>query len=157
MISARTCFEQAYRDAPTMWKAMAFSCLVSEWAEALKPSLRDRELEIEVVSIGDAQHERQALLHVNEEHEVKFVPKSIKLLERPTVEELKEQHDVMLSTLTVMLTTGSSIDMVYHKGAFVDYPSTKVLERPHTIPLQFSDRKRLRFNSPPRVSHSRGH
>jgi hypothetical protein len=140
-----------------MWKLLAFSRVISEWAELTKRGPSEGNFEIEVISIGDAQHERQALLHITEEHDVRFVPKSIKLIERPTVDELKQQHEVMLSKLTLLLTADSSLDMMYHNGTFVDHPSVANLERPHTIPLQFSGRKRARFHSPPRVSHSRGH
>ncbi len=140
-----------------MWKLLAFSRLLTEWADLTKRAPTERQLEIEVISIGDAQHERQALLHVNEEHDVRFVPKSFKLIERPTVDELKEQHDVMLSKLSVLLTAGTRVDMIYQNGGFVDHPSVQVVDRPHTIPLLFSGRKRARFQSPPRVSHSRAH
>ena len=134
---------------------MTFSRIVSEWAD--NSPIRSRKGDVEVISIGDAQHERQALLQVNEDHDVKFVPKSLKLLERPTVEELKEQHDVMLANLGFLLKCESSLDMMYQNGAFVEYPTVRVLERPRTSPLQFSSRKRFRYDSPPRVSHSRGH
>lgn len=108
---------------------------------------------IEVLSIGDAHHEREALQHVSANHQVKFLSKSIKLLERPTIEELKRQHETIVDKLDIFLSSSVPVDVFYANGGeFSDYDTS----RPCTIPLRRLKRIRgLRFNSPSRPSFSR--
>ena len=150
VISARSTFESIVRDAPALWKAMTFSRLISEWSTTLDQNSLFGELHPEVISIGDASHEREALFHVNAQHEVKFLAKSIKFIERPTFEDMKKQHEVILSRLDTVFASKSSEDLRFMDGDFSEHPTRFQQPRPHTIPLRTSKRGRSRFASPSR-------
>jgi hypothetical protein len=152
VISARSTFESLVRDAPSLWKAMTFSRVVSEWSESLGEDLLLGDELPDVLSIGDAQHEREALFHICAQHEVKFRSKSIKLMERPTIDDLKKQHLAIVDKLDAVTSSSSVVDICYYDGDFVDYPSHTTQPRPHTIPAQ--KRSRARFGSPQRLVYS---
>jgi hypothetical protein len=148
VISARTTFESIVRDEPAVWKAMTFSRLISEWSTMLDQNWLLGDSLPEVISIGDASHEREALFHVNSQHEVKFLAKSIKFIERPTFEDLKKQHTMIHARLDAVFASKASEDIRYWDGDFSDHPMGLHQPRPHTIPMRTSKRGRPRFVSP---------
>ena len=153
VISARSSFESIMRDAPTMWKALTFGRLISEWFETFGREAIVDDIILEVVSIGDSEHEREALHHVSFHHEVKFVSKSIKLLERPTIEEMKKQHDALVDKLDTLLSSAVPVDVCYYCGELSDHPTSRSLAIPIRRPKLI---RGVRFRSPPRPSFSRG-
>jgi hypothetical protein len=156
VISSRSLFEAVVPDAPTLWKALTFGKLISEWFESFPEEILLNDFSLEVLSIGDADHEREALLHVCSEHEVKFISKTIKLLERPTIEDLKKQHDVIQDKLDWLLTHHQPFDVFYNFGKFHEYPVLVASSRTRSRKPQ-RRLGRVRANSPTiRPSFSRG-
>lgn len=150
VISARSTFESIVRDEPAVWKAMTFSRLISEWSTLLDRNWLLGDSLPEVISIGDSSHEREALFYVNSQHEVKFLAKSIKFIERPTFEDLKKQHGMIHSRLDAVFASKASEDIRFWDGDFSDHPMGLHQPRPHTIPVRTSKRGRPRFVSPSR-------
>ena len=116
--------------------------------------------DLEVISVGDSQHEREALFRVSGQHRVKFVAKSFKLLERPTIDDLKKQHDCIQSSLDEILAGDLQTDKVFSAGHFVDFvekPGDRH-RRPESLQrarkaytTQTAGSKIARFHSPPRI------
>jgi len=100
VISARSTFESMYAE-PSQWKVAAFS---QELSLAFAKSVHGTPKNI--ISLGDSVHERAALRKVTAGHS-SVLAKSVKLVERPTIEQLKRQLDLVASCFD---------EVVNHKG-----------------------------------------
>lgn len=101
VVSARSAYETAYPDSPSEWKVQAFEREISR-CFAHCPS----DMSKNVVSLGDSIHERAAVQKVCASMS-KAITKSVKFVERPTVEQLKRQVDLVTTCFQ---------DIVGHKG-----------------------------------------
>jgi hypothetical protein len=113
VVSARSSFEIYCRDAPVTWKALAFRSIIAEWNEdrAAYESLTGSKLpQAQVISIGDSNHEREALLKCSQ-HMGAFVSKSVKLLEKPSAQELNRQHELLCRSLSGLLQGTAALDL----------------------------------------------
>lgn len=101
MVSARSSYEPQGITSPFEWKFYAFGNEINSFYSSFGPNCRRN-----VISFGDSAHERQALIRVAQD-----LPncrtKSLKFMERPDVEQLKREHE---------LVTGCFNDVVNHDG-----------------------------------------
>jgi hypothetical protein len=158
VISARTTFEHVCRSAPIVWKTMAFAKILTELrTPAMSPGLI---LPLEVISIGDSDHEREAVFKVCLVDRPSFIPKSIKLVDRPTVGDLTQQHHELVNFLDSFLSSNTPKDVYYEKARFIDYPEkppgvkrpSSVTRDPRQVHTAFQTRpKYSRFHSPTRI------
>jgi hypothetical protein len=75
---------------------MSFMYVIYDWANHV---MQTEKRTLHVVSIGDSPHEREALFKVYEQLPIRFVPKSVKMMERPSISDLIAQHDLIQSDL----------------------------------------------------------
>jgi hypothetical protein len=102
VISARSSFE--FEAEHTEWKCMAFAEQVTAFYERSVTQRRN------VISLGDALYEQRALTAVTQ-----CVPncyaKSLKFLERPQVEQLIDEHDIVVASLQDVIDNYDNLDL----------------------------------------------
>lgn len=92
VLSARSTFEMLYPDSPAHWKIQAFHQEITGVFAC--QSVEGRR---NIMSFGDSIHERAAIHKVTAGMGPLTKTKSIKFVERPTVEQLKRQLDLVTS------------------------------------------------------------
>ena len=105
IISARSTYEARYPGSPNDWKTAAFIEQVAHAAESAPC--------IELMSIGDSLHEREAAHQVGarfSDGDVSSV-KTVKMVERPTVEQLRRQLSLISTNLNDMVDEPHSFDV----------------------------------------------
>ena len=90
VISARTSYERVWPDAPMKWKFSAFHERLSHYQP------HDSSLEKHIISLGDSHVEREAVRAVTRSM-TNTKCKSVKFSERPTLEQLRRQLDLVTS------------------------------------------------------------
>lgn len=105
VLSARSTFEPEYPDNPLDWKMAAFEQEVQRFVKASTAAKKH------VISIGDSIHERSALMAAMERVE-DGVTKSIKFVERPTVDQLMRQVDIMRSCIASVVAEKDPMDLM---------------------------------------------
>jgi len=120
VLSARSTFEPAYPEAPLKWKYYAFherlrstfgdGCMDARAAEADIASLAAGDMKKNIVSFGDSHVEREAIRAVT-----RGVPgwrcKSVKFAERPTVEQLRRQLELVSNCFHYIATHPADLDL----------------------------------------------
>jgi len=120
VLSARSTFEPAYPEAPLKWKYYAFherlrsvfgdGCMDARAAEADIASLPTGDMKKNIVSFGDSHVEREAIRAVT-----RGVPgwrcKSVKFAERPTVEQLRRQLELVSNCFHYIATHAADLDL----------------------------------------------
>jgi len=120
VLSARSTFEPAYPEAPLKWKYYAFherlrsvfgdSCMDGRAGEADIASLAAGDMKKNIVSFGDSHVEREAIRAVT-----RGVPgwrcKSVKFAERPTVEQLRRQLELVSNCFHYIATHPADLDL----------------------------------------------
>lgn len=104
MVSARTSFEHC-SCAPSEWKRMAFSHEVDLFYGPARPGQRQN-----VLSVGDSLHELNALVSVTR-CTPQCTGKSIKLLDVPNIDQLIEQHEVLVVSLRDVIEHDGNMDI----------------------------------------------
>jgi len=104
VVSARSKYEERFPNQPNMWKINAFR---DELAQALQGS---SEL-ANVISIGDSHHEREALHVVTSEMDNTLV-KSVKFVERPGMEVLRRQIELIHGCIEYIAQHGGDLDLM---------------------------------------------
>jgi hypothetical protein len=89
ILSARSTYEQQGVASPFEWKYLAFENEISGFYEAVGADCLKN-----VISFGDSAHEREALIRATENID-NCRTKSLKFVERPEVEQLMKQHDLI--------------------------------------------------------------
>lgn len=107
VLSARSTFEALYPDSPADWKEQAFRQEICS-AYAHK---RDVGGVRNILSFGDSIHERLAIHKVTSTMR-NARTKSIKFVERPTVEQLKRQVDLVSSCFDEIYRHNGSLDLM---------------------------------------------
>jgi hypothetical protein len=102
IVSAQSHYRKFSED-PAEWKRLAFA----EEVDILYGKCSD--VPQNIISVGDSTHELFALKCVTEEPNC--YGKSIKLLQKPTLEQLIEQHDVVASTLLEVAEHNGDLDV----------------------------------------------
>jgi len=121
VLSARSTFEPAYPEAPLKWKYYAFhdrlrsvfgdSCMDSRAAEAdIAMQHVAHEMKRNIVSFGDSHVEREAIRAVTR-GVLGWRCKSVKFAERPTVEQLRRQLELVTNCFHYIATHPADLDL----------------------------------------------
>lgn len=102
ILSARFAYEWRGVQRPSEWKYLAFHSEISEFCGA------DRKYN--VISIGDSPHEREALIRVTDRIPNSSV-KALKLTERPKIEQLLEEHELIIECLSDIVAHDGCLDL----------------------------------------------
>lgn len=105
VISARSTYESEFPDAPLKWK---YHAMHSRLSPAFSDSpFRSRH----VISFGDSHVEREAVRQVTKEF-VDVRCKSVKFAERPTMEQLRRQIELVASCFQYIYTHDGDLDLM---------------------------------------------
>jgi hypothetical protein len=107
VLSARSTFESLYPDSPSDWKVQAFFQEICHVYRGHRSESRKN-----VISLGDSIHERSAIQKVTATMGPMTCTKSVKLLERPTVEQLKRQLDMVSGCFDDIWRHNGSLDLM---------------------------------------------
>lgn len=102
IVSARTSFESHYPDAPSSWKMAAFSQEVA--------SMFPDDDELNVLVLGDSMSERDAA-HALSTRLPNSRVKTVKFVERPSIDQLMRQVQLVAQSLPDLATYASSFDV----------------------------------------------
>lgn len=102
IVSARTSFESDYPDAPSSWKMKAFSREVA--------TMFPNEDELNVLVLGDSMSERDAA-HALSSRLPNSRVKTVKFVERPSIDQLMRQVQLVAQSLPDLATYASSFDV----------------------------------------------
>ena len=102
IVSARTSFESDYPDAPSSWKMAAFSQEVGY--------MFPNEDELNVLVLGDSMSERDAA-HALSTRLPNSRVKTVKFVERPSIDQLMRQVQLVAQSLADLATYASSFDI----------------------------------------------
>jgi hypothetical protein len=119
VVSARSTYEPAHPEAPLKWKFYAFherlraafgaGCMDSRVPEGA-PLDTVTEMRHNIVSFGDSHVEREAIRAVTR-GVVGWKTKSVKFAERPTVEQLRRQLELVTNCFHYIATHQSDLDL----------------------------------------------
>lgn len=101
IFSARSTYEHKGVASPFEWKYLAFESEIRGFYESFTSDRRKN-----VISFGDSAHEREALIRVTQ-HMQNCHTKSLKFVERPDVEQILKEHELI---------TGCFRHIVHHDG-----------------------------------------
>jgi len=105
ILSARAAHERPGVTLPSMWKSLAFKDEVESFYENLAP---DREKN--VISFGDAMHERLAVFKVTGDMP-NCNTKSFKFMEQPHLEQLRKEHELIYWCLPHIVSHEGTLDL----------------------------------------------
>jgi hypothetical protein len=106
--SARSAFEHIQPPSPVQWKWLTFHREIAAFYR-MQAKLPGMQHKISIISIGDANHERTALFRATEDRDC--WTKSLKLMERPTVEQLLRQHELLFACLRPAVNFNGNLDL----------------------------------------------
>lgn len=121
IISARSTFESQYPGSPLRWKYYAFQ-------EKLSPHLSESKKYKNIISFGDSHVEREAVRAVTRGY-ANTRCKSIKFAERPTVDHLKRQLELVTNCFQYIFQHEGDLDLQLTITVHANMPAT-----PTTIP-----------------------
>jgi len=107
VVSARSTFEHQFPNAPDVWKAEAFRIKIREYFGDKPIDLRK-----DVLSFGDSIHERKAVHKATSTMGSSTLTKSVKFVERPTIEQLVRQQNLVASCLFEICKKDESLDLM---------------------------------------------
>ena len=105
-ISARSMFEPTGVLTPIAWKESAFRMVVEEYLKAMSGGGM-----CQVISLGDSAHEREAVLKVCEEFKHQVICKSLKFMERPDIDSLKKEHQLIQECIDEIVACKDNMDL----------------------------------------------
>jgi hypothetical protein len=105
LFSARSTYERQGVASPFEWKYLAFECEIGGFYEGC-----DADFEKNVVSFGDSAHEREALIRVTERMS-NCRTKSLKLVERPEVDQLLKEHQLLADCMCSIVSHDGNLDL----------------------------------------------
>merc|ERR550514_360759 len=109
VVSARTSFEHQGVSSPAGWKQRAFQVEIERFYDRYPHQSWKN-----IVSIGDAPHEREALLRVTWSNtSPKCRPKSIKFLVRPNLDQLVRELDTLRANLREVVYHNDRLDLQF--------------------------------------------
>jgi len=104
VLSARSTFEPYHPNAPSEWKHRAFE----QEMRRLLPDARSRK---NIISMGDSLHEREAVQKLTRNlSDVRT--KSVKFVERPNLDQLKKQVDLVTSSFDYICNYEGDLDLM---------------------------------------------
>lgn len=104
IISARSMYECSEDASPFSWKRLAFADVLDA---AFEDSSNSQQ---HVISIGDSMYEHAALTAMQEQSSRHYA-KSLKLMERPSIEDLIEQYCTMSENLDFFVSYEGHLDL----------------------------------------------
>lgn len=104
VISARSTYEARFPDTPLKWKLAAFQ-------EQIAKSLNAPQLTRNVISFGDSHVEREAVRTVTRGWE-NTRTKSVKFHERPLIEQLRRQLDLVRNCFQYIYSHEADLDLM---------------------------------------------
>lgn len=111
VFSARSNFEPTFPDSPLDWKLAAFKKLVEE-TRPIDTVVGSLELpHYSVISFGDSTHERDAVRKVTAGLRNTYC-KSVKFVERPNLEQLRREVDLVRNCLDYISGCESDLDLM---------------------------------------------
>lgn len=105
IVSARAAHEKPGVTSPTVWKSLAFASEINGAFNSFASEQRKN-----VISFGDAWHERSAVLEVTK-HIPNCCTKSFKFMERPDVAQLQREHELICGCLGHIVSHEGSLDL----------------------------------------------
>mmetsp|Transcript_625 Transcript_625/g.744 ORF Transcript_625/g.744 Transcript_625/m.744 type:complete len:182 (+) Transcript_625:1384-1929(+) len=112
IVSARSTYQKSFPDCPETWKVEAFrntfrQCFENRMEVETKWEKSHRNL----ISFGDSHHERNALKRVTSNMKNTYC-KSVKFVERPTLEQLERQLKIISGNFEYVCTHVGSLDLM---------------------------------------------
>jgi hypothetical protein len=104
-LSARSTYEHQGVISPFQWKYYAFDSEIKSFFKEFAPDQRKN-----VISFGDSAHEREALIRVTESMEG-CCTKSLKFVERPEVEQLMKEHELISGCFKYVVNHVGNLDL----------------------------------------------
>jgi len=111
VFSARSTFEPMYGSDPLQWKVAAFKQLIGHTHPVNIIGDNEEQLQRSVISFGDSVHERDAVRSVCENLGSTFT-KSVKFVERPNLEQLRREVDLVRNCLDYICGCRSDLDLM---------------------------------------------
>jgi len=103
VLSARSTFECEYPDSPLKWKCAGFSHILS-------PYLNNDSIFKNILSFGDSHVEREAVRSVTMSY-ANTLCKSVKFAERPNIEQLKRQIQLIINCMEYIYNHNNHLDL----------------------------------------------
>jgi hypothetical protein len=117
VVSARSKFEPLGFLQPVEWKEKMFDLKIKEHfgirEDPHGPSMDATPQRRNVLSLGDASHEREAIHRVAKP--TGCVPKSLKFMERPDLGHLRQEHELIQSYLDELVHHEGPLDLCVHQ------------------------------------------
>jgi hypothetical protein len=104
VISARSTYEHMFPEAPLKWKFHAFQ-------ERLDATFVEQKLAKNVLSFGDSHVEREAVRAVTRPMH-RTITKSVKFAERPSMEQLRRQLELVAKTFNYIYQHADDLDLM---------------------------------------------
>jgi len=119
ILSARTTYEGRGFRSPFEWKVQAFSDLVQRHYQGIACKAANKidtqSLKRHVVSFGDSHHEREALLFIKKQMTEagcsKSLTKSLKFVERPDIDHLLKEHELIFNCFQQVMSHPLHLDL----------------------------------------------
>ena len=113
VFSARSNFEPTFPDSPLDWKLAAFKKLVDQTRPSLDTVIDSSEglPQCSMISFGDSTHERDAVRKVTANLPNTYC-KSVKFVERPNLEQLRREVDLVRNCLDYISGCASDLDLM---------------------------------------------
>lgn len=108
-VSARSMFEPLGFQSPSQWKEQMFEEKIKQYFASLQGKTKIWN----VLSMGDASHEREAIHKVS--RTTGCLAKSLKFMERPDVLHLRQEHELIQSYLHQIVQHGEPLDLCVHE------------------------------------------
>jgi hypothetical protein len=118
LVSARSTYEHQGVASPFEWKYLAFESEIGAFYGAC-----DADRQKSVISIGDSTQEREALIRVTQRIS-DCRTKSLKLVERPGVDQLLKEHQILADCMHSIVGHDGNLDLCIGRpgeGALTDY------------------------------------
>lgn len=103
IFSARTAFERSYPDNPYMWKYMTMKSF-------LDSKIYNENDKKNIISLGDSLVERSSLMNVTKKMQ-NTLPKSVKFTEHSSIESLRQQVDLLKSSMKYVVEFDGPLDL----------------------------------------------
>ena len=110
VVSARSTYEPMYPDNPLQWKVAAFEQLVGQ-TQPMNIVDTEENLMRSVISFGDSTYERDAVRKVTANLGSTFT-KSVKFVERPNLEQLRREVDLVRNCLDYICGVRDHLDLM---------------------------------------------
>jgi len=109
VVSARSMYEPTGVTSPFEWKNRAFSHEIEQYFTQL-PS-HQSSCKRNIISFGDSAHEREAILNLDRFMVADHVTKSLKFVERPMIDQLKKEHELINGCLRQIVYHSMNLDL----------------------------------------------